>query len=84
MENRNITLYALSTCIWCRKTKRLLEDMGIAFNAVDVDLLDPEAKEKAKTEVRRFNPETSYPTLVVDNEKSVVGYDETKIREILK
>ena len=34
-----LMLYALSTCIWCRKTKQLLTDLGIEYDYVFVDLL---------------------------------------------
>ncbi|RQW78074.1 MAG: glutaredoxin family protein, partial [Methanothrix sp.] len=29
-----VTLYALSTCIWCKKTKELLSTLGIAYDYV--------------------------------------------------
>lgn len=78
-----ITLYALSTCAWCKKTKRFLEDHNIDYQLKDVDLLEGEAKEQAREEVIRFNPKRSYPTLVVNNEKVVVGFDEEKLCEAL-
>jgi len=35
----HIMLYALSTCQWCQKTKRLLDEMGLDYYYEDVDLL---------------------------------------------
>jgi glutaredoxin-like protein NrdH len=35
----HIVLYALSTCPWCKKTKKLLEDMGVDYYFGDVDLM---------------------------------------------
>ncbi len=78
-----VTLYALSTCGWCKKTKRFLEDHHIEYDLKDVDLLEGAIKEQVKEEVVRHNPKCSYPTLVVDGEKVVVGYNEEKLREIL-
>ncbi|MDD5660242.1 MAG: glutaredoxin domain-containing protein [Actinomycetota bacterium] len=37
-QNKKVMLYALSTCIWCRKTKMLLDELGIAYDYMDVDL----------------------------------------------
>ena len=37
---KEILLFALSTCIWCKKTKENLKKIGIAFNYIDVDQLD--------------------------------------------
>ena len=35
----DLKLFALSTCPWCRKTKQLLDELGVEYNFVDVDLL---------------------------------------------
>ncbi len=34
-----VMLYAISTCVWCKKTRRLLDEFGIAYNYEYVDLL---------------------------------------------
>ncbi|MDD1679584.1 MAG: glutaredoxin, partial [Methanomicrobiales archaeon] len=36
-----ITLYALSTCGWCKKTKELLTDLEVDFSYIYVDRLPP-------------------------------------------
>ncbi len=82
-ERGKIVLYALSTCMWCRLTKQLLRDQGVAYSFVDVDLLEPPEKEEARKEVRRWNPSGSYPTLVIDDATVVSGFDEAEIREKL-
>lgn len=79
-----VTLYALSTCGWCRKTKRFLDGNDITYAVHDVDLLEGDEKEQIREEVARYNPRRSYPTLVVDDGAHVVvGYDEDKLREAL-
>ncbi len=78
-----VTLYALSTCIWCRKTKDLLNKLGVDYSFVDVDLLAGSERAKVMEEVRRWNPACSFPTLVVDNKTCVKGFDEEKIKELL-
>lgn len=81
-KNRGkIVLYALSTCVWCKKTKRLLNNLGVAYDYVDVDLLDRAEKDKIKREIMRWNPRTSFPTIVIDDNKCIVGFDEKKIKE---
>jgi glutaredoxin len=82
-KNRGkILLYALSTCVWCNKTKRLLNNLEVAYDYIDVDLLEGEEKEKAKQEVIRWNPRCSFPTIVVNN-TCIVGFDEKKLREAI-
>lgn len=78
-----VMLYALSTCGWCRKTKKLLDEMGIEYHYVDVDLVKDEEKESARKEVMRWNPRCSFPTIVVNDQLSIVGFDEQKLREAI-
>ena len=74
-------LYALSTCQWCNKTKELLRDLGVDFNFVYVDLLEGEEQEKALSELERWNPKGSFPTLVIGNARCIIGYQESQIRK---
>lgn len=79
-----IMLYALSTCGWCRKTKQLLSDMGVAYDFVDVDLLQGKEREETIETVKKWNPACSFPTLVINDNKCIVGFDENNIRKELK
>lgn len=80
-QKGSVMLYSLSTCVWCKKTKNLLTEMNIAFDYLDVDLLDQENKAKAVEEVKRWNPDCSFPSLVINQRQCIVGFDEKKIRE---
>lgn len=82
-DRGNIMLYALSTCGWCRKTKALLDELGVEYKYVDVDLLDGDSKKEALGELSRWNERQSFPTLVIGNSQSIVGYQEEKTREAL-
>ena len=83
-EQAKIILYTLSTCIWCKKTKQLLNKLGVAYSYIDVDLLDGEEKARVVKEQERWNPQCSYPTLVINNSRCIVGYKEDEIREALR
>jgi glutaredoxin len=76
----HIILYTLSTCVWCRKTKGLLDQLGVEYNYIDVDLLEGEEKTKATEDVKKLNPRCSFPTLAIDDQ-CIVGFDEQKIME---
>ncbi len=78
-----IILYALSTCIWCRKTKNLLNQLGVEYSYIDVDLLDSDEKEKIKKEIEKWNPACSFPTIVINDEKCIIGFKEKEIKELL-
>ena len=79
-----LMLYALSTCIWCRKTKQLLSDLGIEYDYVFVDLLKGDEKDRAIKAIEKWNPDCSFPTLVINESKCIVGFKEPEIREALK
>ncbi len=79
-----ITLYALSTCVWCKKTKQLLTDLGVDFSYIYVDELPPTEMEEVYNEVKKWNPAGSFPVLVIDHNRTIVGYKEKEIREALE
>jgi len=76
-------LYALSTCVWCKKTKDLLSRLGVEYSYVFVDLERGAERKKAIEEVTRFNPACSFPTLVINEQKAIVGFKEKETREAL-
>ena len=78
-----IVFYALSTCVWCKKTKKLLNELGIAYDYVYVDLLADDEKENLKKEIEKWNPRGSFPTIVVNDSEVIVGYDVEKIKELM-
>ena len=80
----HVMLYALSTCGWCRKTKKLLDDLGVEYNYEYVDQLQGDEKEEAIRKVTKWNPSCSFPTLLIDNKKCIIGYREDEIREALQ
>jgi glutaredoxin-like protein NrdH len=77
-----ITLYTLSTCSHCLRTKRFFKEQGIETEIIDVDLLTGAERERVMNEVRRLNPDCSFPTICID-EDVIVGFNEDKIRRAL-
>ncbi len=80
----DVVLYALSTCVWCSKTKKLLNELGVEYRHIDVDLLESAERENVKQEIMRWNPRCSFPTLVINNGICIVGYDEARIKKELE
>jgi glutaredoxin-like protein NrdH len=80
----DIFMYTLSTCIWCKKTKALLSELGIAYSYIDVDLVDGQEKKDVITGFTKLNPETSFPTIVLDGEDLILGFQEDEIREYVE
>lgn len=78
-----VFLFALSTCGWCEKIKDLLNDLGIDYKFVDVDLLEGEAKKEANKQISRWNPDQSFPTIII-NKKCIVGFHEDELMRLLE
>lgn len=76
-----IFVYALSTCAHCKNAKRLLDELGANYGHVEVDLLNDEEMAQALTEIGRYNPAETFPT-IVSGSKVVVGYKESDIRQM--
>jgi glutaredoxin len=82
MEDKQVKVYTLSTCGHCRATKKLLGDCGIQFEFTEVDLLTGEERRAILEEVKRFNPNCSFPTIII-GETVIVGHKEDEIRAAL-
>ena len=83
-ENKGkIILYTLSTCMWCKKTKMLLDDLGVEYNFVYVDYFEGHERDKTKREIMKWNPRCSFPTMVINDKVCIVGFKEEKIKEAL-
>jgi glutaredoxin-like protein NrdH len=82
-DKGNLFLYTLSTCIWCKKTKALLNNLGVQYDYVDLDNLEDDEKEQMIEDLKRWNPKCSLPSIVINNETCIVGYNEEKIKEVI-
>ncbi|NPV60224.1 MAG: glutaredoxin family protein [Actinobacteria bacterium] len=78
-----LVLFALSTCGWCRKARNFLDENKLPYRYVYVDLLEGDAQKEVFEEVKRRNPRKTFPTLVVDGEEVIAGFNEDKYREAL-
>jgi len=81
-QTHHIMLFALSTCGWCRRTKALLDELGLAYDYIFVDQVTPAESETVRNEVKKWNPACSYPTIVIDDKECIVGFQEDKIRSL--
>lgn len=79
---RPVTFFGLSTCVWCKKTRALLESLDIGFDFFYVDLLDAAEREQVMAELAAYNPKRNFPTVVAGDDV-VVGYDEARLRRVL-
>jgi glutaredoxin-like protein NrdH len=77
-----VKMFTLSTCSHCKATKKFLNDNGINFDYIDVDLLQGDDKQKILREVEKYNPQRSFPTIVI-GDTIIIGFRESDIKEAL-
>ncbi|MDR2426656.1 MAG: glutaredoxin family protein [Endomicrobium sp.] len=83
-KKNDVFLYALSTCIWCKRTRALLEEISVDYDYEYVDLLAVEDKDKAMNEIEAVNPDGGFPTMIINKIKVIVGFKPEEILETLK
>lgn len=83
-NKHGVFMYAISTCAWCRRAKRFLEDNKIEYEYVDTDLCSREDREKIRRNILSRGGRLSYPTIIVDGKIMITGFQEHRIREALE
>lgn len=81
-KHPKVKLFTLSTCSHCLRSKKYFKDNGIEVEITDIDLLTGTERERVMDEVRKLNPDCTFPTICIDDEV-VVGFNEERIRKAL-
>ncbi len=79
---RRVQIYSLSTCGHCKATKRFLDECNVKYEFEDVDILQGEERTAILEDIKKWNPNCSFPTIII-GDKVIVGYKENEIREAL-
>ena len=67
-----VTMYTLSTCPWCRKTKKFFTEHNIPFESTDYDLADEATQDRIGRELDAAGA-TAFPFVRI-GDQVVVGY----------
>ena len=80
----NILIFTLSTCQWCKKCKRFLNEKKMKYRYIDVDKIDPKDKAKILDYLKStYQSRVSYPFFVCES-GHVAGYNPNKYMDLLK
>ncbi|MBW1720492.1 MAG: glutaredoxin family protein [Deltaproteobacteria bacterium] len=82
MADKKVKMYTLSTCSHCKATKKFMDDCRVEYEFTEVDFLEGKEREAILEEVRKLNPNCSFPTIII-GDKVIVGFRENEIREAL-
>jgi len=83
-NKHKVIVYALSTCAWCKMTKKFLSDSGVEYEFVDVDLVNAQDHEKIRDDIVKKGGEPSYPTTIVDNKIVILGFRKDLLQKALE
>lgn len=79
---KKVFMYTLSTCPWCRRTKKWFTDNKIPFEYVDYDLQPPEKQAQIEQEMLGRGGSMAFPWVVIDGE-IIVGWNPNRYAEIM-
>jgi len=82
-NKHKVLMYAISTCGWCKRAKRMLNDMNIEYEYVDIDLCNYEDKEKIRADITRRGGRLLYPTIIINDKTLLTNPTEKELREAL-
>jgi glutaredoxin-like protein NrdH len=83
-SDHDITVYALSTCGFCKRALAFLNDNGISFRYVYFDRLTEEEKASLRKRlVEDYKEYLSFPYAIIDEKDVLVGFIEASWRRAL-
>ncbi|AFG36469.1 glutaredoxin family protein [Spirochaeta africana] len=83
-SDKDLIVYALSTCAFCRKAMDFLSEHGFGYSYVYLDELELETKRSLKADLKaRFKKLPVFPILVIDDDEALSGFVEARWKEAL-
>lgn len=83
-NKHKVLMYALSTCGWCKRAKKFLNDHNIEYEYIDVDLCSQQDRIKIRQDIQNRGGRLAYPTIIVDHKILLTGASSDKLREVLE
>ncbi|MBW6463682.1 MAG: glutaredoxin family protein [Dethiobacteria bacterium] len=78
-----VKVYSLSTCPWCKKVKKFLDEKSVQYDVVDVDLAQGDEQKQALAEVEKLTGHRAFPVTVI-GEIVIRGFKQDELEEALK
>lgn len=78
---KKVSMYTLSTCPWCRKTKKFFTEKNIPFDYIDYDLADESTQKNIINDMERHHA-SGFPYVMI-GEDTVEGYSPDRYTKLL-
>ncbi|MBD3228385.1 MAG: hypothetical protein GF329_09370 [Candidatus Lokiarchaeota archaeon] len=81
-NSHDVQLVTISTCVWCNRLKRLLNENKVDYDYIDIDLIQRGEKNRLKNLLYDYTDRLSFPMCFIDGEL-VQGFKENIIKNKL-
>jgi glutaredoxin len=61
LNEKNITMFGTTTCADCNRSKKVLDDKGVSFDFIDLEVVTEAAAMAEKLAGRKSTPVLSFP-----------------------
>ena len=78
-----VSMYTISTCPVCRKTKKFFQDRGIPFDFIDYDLASEDMQNKIAEEMMKGTGHIAFPFVRI-GDVVVIGFNPERFEQLLK
>ena len=79
-----ITVYALSTCGFCKRSMAFLESNGFAYRYIYLDKIPLESKTEVKKELKdQYKTDIAFPFATIGDSDYLVGFIEVDWKKTL-
>ncbi|MCC6503732.1 MAG: glutaredoxin family protein [Deltaproteobacteria bacterium] len=78
---KKVSMYTLSTCPWCRKTKKFFTERNIPFDYIDYDLADDATQKRIIADMENHKA-SGFPYVMIESD-IVEGYNPDKYTRLL-
>ncbi len=83
-KDKDITVYSLSTCAFCKHAMDFLKDRGYAFKHIEIDTLDPPKRREIKNELKEdYGKVRIFPFTVIDGDTALKGFKKEEWEKVL-
>ena len=76
-------MYALTTCLHCKNTKKFLEENHYEVTVIHLDDYCDSQRSNLMEKVRKFNPRGTFPVVLMPNGKVIVGFRKLLLQEAM-
>ena len=83
-KKHKVLLYAISTCVWCKRMKKLLQENNVEYEYIDIDLCSEDDRQKIREDIQKRKGRLTYPTLIIDDTTLITGFREPAVKEALE